>query len=67
MSKKKTFAVTKEMLEHTKHGYKFMMELRLYSAMYGVKEFNRRYNTRIESLKDIPFDPDVLPPFSNKK
>lgn len=67
MSKKKTFAVTKEMLEHTNHGYRFMMELRLYAVMYGTKEFNRKFNTHIESLKDIPFDPSLLPTFFNRK
>ena len=60
MKKTESTMITKEMLEATNHGYKFMLELRLLMSVYGVKEFNERFGTDFTGLGDIVFDPELV-------
>ena len=56
----KTIVITEEMLKHTKHGYRFMMEIRMWFVIYGRDKFNKIFNTNIKDLDELLFDPDIL-------
>ena len=60
MKKEESVTITKEMLEATNHGYKFMLELRLLMSIYGVKGFNERFGTDFTGLDDLVFNPELI-------
>ncbi len=53
MSKKNTNTITLAMLEATKHGIGFVLEMRMLGFAYGPKEFNKRFGTNFKSWKEI--------------